>query len=609
MENQNNTIKYKDHKSLKLDQNIKVKQIMENNLLTLRKQHNNKKIISKIKNSNISLYSSIEKNYIISNSSFIIPNILIEYYNNSKNKNLFLYQGIINIDEMISKFNIDKNNLIKFILYQLNDYITYILNIYDTSINTNTNNNNINIIKNFFDENIINKLILILHEYSNTNNNSYCNNHNINISDNEIILYNICHILIQLTHLSNYYTFLIINNDNDNNNNININNINIIFSSLKKYNKINQFLSNNLLILIHNCYIDYPLETLNKCNNLISFILENLSNYQNNPKDNMLQLNYLLNLIEFLSKILNTKNNNNNNIYINNFYIYNCILLMINIYLNYNDNIIKQSSLKCLSSLLSYCVEIDLNINLKIDNIKSLIQSLLPNLNIEINETIIVINTLEIISSLTYLLEIDDFVNNELINEINEILISLIIHGEQIKINLGEKNFNGILEIISIILLNSCFSSKVCEYIVYNTSIKKNIILIIYNYSNIEISTIKNFYNFLNEFMDNENNFMSLILSNFLEIGIVKSLDKYIDLNYYDIIFIILNFAYKSLEYGNIFRDKNTENKNKNNKINFVQSFLDKKGFNDKLNLIISPDFGNLKCSELAKKIQENFFL
>ena len=47
----------------------------------------------------------------------------------------------------------------------------------------------------------------------------------------------------------------------------------------------------------------------------------------------------------------------------------------------------------------------------------------------------------------------------------------------------------------------------------------------------------------------------------------------------------------------------------KNNlNINFVQSYLDKKGFNDILNIIISPDFGNLECSSLAKAIQQDYF-
>ena len=108
--------------------------------------------------------------------------------------------------------------------------------------------------------------------------------------------------------------------------------------------------------------------------------------------------------------------------------------------------------------------------------------------------------------------------------------------------------------------------------------------------------------------MDNKDDFIGLVLADFLDKGIINGLNKYIDLKCYNELLIILNFAYKSLEYGNIFIKNNYQNK-ENNNINFVQTFFDKKGFNDKLNIIISPDFGELKCSELAKKIQEDYFI
>ena len=276
-----------------------------------------------------------------------------------------------------------------------------------------------------------------------------------------------------------------------------------------------------------------------------------------------------------------------------------------------NSNSYSSNKKKNLASNSLYELPNNLNNEHNIRNLKSFIDSLLPNLNIEKNEVFKVINSLEIISSFTYLFEIDDFTDINLINEINQLLIKIvkIINKEQNKINLGDKNLNYILELLSIILLNFCLSSKVCDYIIYNTSIHENIILIIYKFSP-EISTLKNLFSFVNEFMDNEDNFMSLILADFLDIGIIKSLDKYLGIKNYEIVSIILNLACKSLDYGDLFKEKNNENKNENkNNINFVQYFFDKKGFNDKLNLISSPDFKNMKCSELAKYIQENFFL
>jgi len=271
----------------------------------------------------------------------------------------------------------------------------------------------------------------------------------------------------------------------------------------------------------------------------------------------------------------------------------------INFYLTDENNNFKSNSL--------YEVPPNLNEYNNISNLKNFVDSLLPNLNIEKNEVFKIINSLEIISSYTYLLEIDEFTDINLIKEINQLLIKIIIiHKEQNSINFGDKNLNYILELISIILLNFCLSVKICDYIIYNTSIPKNIILIINKFSLLNISTLKNLFDFINEFMDNEDNFMSLILANLLDIGIIKNLDKYLGIKNYEVVLMILNLACKSLDYGDIFKEKNDENKNK---INFVQYFLDKKGFNDKLNLIISHDFENMKCSEMAKYIQENFFL
>ena len=245
------------------------------------------------------------------------------------------------------------------------------------------------------------------------------------------------------------------------------------------------------------------------------------------------------------------------------------------------------------------------------NNFQTIKINLLSDLNVERYDNSTVIKTLEIFSLNTYLYEIDSFVDNSLIDEISQLLINYVIHKEQNKTlfynnyELNQK-FNNIMENISVILLNSCFSKKIYYFIIYHTTIIKNVIIIIYNYS-IDINILKNLYSFLNEFMDNEDNFMSLILANFLEMGIIQTLDRYLHMKTYEIIFIILSLAVKCLEFGNVYKDKNKENK-KYSKINFVQTFLDKKGFNDILKLISSPDFGDNKCSDLAKNIQEIFF-
>ena len=548
-----------------------VKNIMENNIIALRKIKKLQKSITTIKemNNNLINLSSKEKKYLISSFSLKLSFEFIDYWNKNENKkNLFINCLKDEKREIQSKYLIDKINLIKFILLQFHQII-----------NDDMNNNNFECTKYIFDIEIINQLIFILYEYTINSINSKI----IEYEDEEIIIFNICRILIKLTNLSSYFSFLILQNDM---------NLQLIFSSMKDFFKKNQCISCNLLLLIYNLYADDEDTILLKCDKLIPFILEALYNYQINPKENIILPNFLFNLLEFLTKLLNEKTFNK---FFNDQKINNCILLTINIYKNYDDISIKKSSLKCLLCLF-HCINGDYEI--KIDK-KSFIKTFLPNLNIELNSPYLVINILEIISYMSFLYEIDDFSTDELLDEINQILISFVFHKEQIKMYYDKNEINIIIENISVILLNFCLSSKVAEYMTKNTTIMKNIILILNNYS-LDTNIIQNLYNFIKDFMDNIDNFIHLIICNYLEIGIIKNLEKYLFNKKYEIILIILNHTYKSLEFGNI---------NQNNlNINFVQSYLDKKGFNDILNIIISPDFGNLECSSLAKAIQQDYF-
>ena len=556
-----------------------VKNIMENNIITLRKEQKKEKANIKLKDNNISSFTTQEKNYLITPSSFNnMSNDFIEYWNKEKNKEIILLTLLKADEEIMAKYSIDKFRLTKFILFHLNQIIINVLN----------NNKNIQLLKNFFEYNIINKLIILLNEF--TNNKYYMteqidDNNIVRFKDNEIIIYNICKILIRLTVISSDFSFIITQNDK---------NLQLILSSLKYFQKKNQFISSNLLILIYNLYLDDENTILKKSDIIIPFIFENLYNYQNNPIENIIHIDFLYSLLEFLSLLINE----NTFHIINKQYINKYLSFIINIYQNYANDTIKTCSLNCLSNLL-HCF--NTNTEIKIDNLIGFIKSLLKNLNIELNNQFIFIKTLEIISSISYLFEIEEFSSDELLNEINQILISLILHKEQIQLYYNKNQLNSIFENISILLLNFCLSSKICEYITQNTSIIKNVILILYNYS-LELSTVKNLYNFLNEFMDNIDNFIFLVLSNFLEIGIIKNLDKSIYNKNYEIILMILNLTYKALEFGNIEKNQNIS------LVNFVQSFLDKKGFNDKLNIIISPDFKNITCSNLAKRIQEDYF-
>ena len=548
-----------------------VKNIMENNIIALRKIKKLQKSIASLKDNNNNLFnfSSKEKNYSISFFSLKLSFDFFDFWNKYEDKkNIFITILKDENNEFLSKYSIDKINLIKFILLQ-----------FQQLINEDMKNNNFKNVKNIFDINIINQLIKILYEYTI----NLKNNEKIENKDEEIIIFNICKILMTLTTLSKDFSFLIFENDK---------NLQLIFFSLKYFNNKNQFLSNSLLVLIYNLYIDDENTILKKCDELIPFILETLCNYQDNPKENIIQDDYLINLLHFLSLSLNDKTFQ---IYLNDPKINNCILLTISMYQNYDNIQVKNISLECLLSLL-HCI--NGKSELKVDK-KSFIKSLLPFLNIELYSQSDVYKILQIISYISFLFEINDFSSDELIDEINQILISFVFHKEQIQIYYDNYHINSIIESISIILLNFCLSEEVIEYISNKTTIIKNVILILYNYS-LNFETVKNLYDFIKQYLDNIDNFIYLIICNFLEIGIIKNLEKYCCNKRYDIILLILEHVYIALEFGNI-------NEN-NSKINFVKTYLDKKGFNDRLNIIISPDFGNLECSSMAKKIIEDYY-
>ena len=262
-----------------------VRNIMENNIITLRKEQKKEKSNIKLKDNNISSFTTQEKNYLISSSSFNhMPNDFIEYWNNEKNKVIILLK-LLKEEEIMLKYSLDKTNLTKFILFQLNQII----------INDLNDDKNIQLLKNIFDCNIINKLIILLNKFTN---NKYYTTDQIeynNISrykDNEIIIYNICKILIKLTVISSDFSSLITQNDK---------NLELILSSLKYFQKKNQFISSNLLILIYNLYLDEENTILKKSDIIIPFIFENLYNFQNNPIENIIHIDFLYSLLEFLS--------------------------------------------------------------------------------------------------------------------------------------------------------------------------------------------------------------------------------------------------------------------------------------------------------------------
>ena len=111
-----------------------------------------------------------------------------------------------------------------------------------------------------------------------------------------------------------------------------------------------------------------------------------------------------------------------------------------------------------------------------------------------------------------------------------------------------------------------------------------------------------NIYTFFKDFVDSgvtKNRFIKLILTNFIEIGIVENMKYNIINKNHSIIKEILEICLLMLKECD---------KLKGNQANFVVIYLEKKGFVELLTAISGLDFGNTFNSELAKNIHENFF-
>ena len=131
------------------------------------------------------------------------------------------------------------------------------------------------------------------------------------------------------------------------------------------------------------------------------------------------------------------------------------------------------------------------------------------------------------------------------------------------------------------------------------TNIIKNLTLSLKIYD-LENETINNIYGFFKDFISNKDNCIKVILANFIDIGIIDILKTNLSNKNYEIIHSILDVCLLMMKQC----DELTFGKG-----NVIKLYLEKKGFNEILTLIIGADFGNINCSEIAKNIQDNFFV
>ena len=155
---------------------------------------------------------------------------------------------------------------------------------------------------------------------------------------------------------------------------------------------------------------------------------------------------------------------------------------------------------------------------------------------------------------------------------------------------------------LCIILTNVITLFKLEKYINKETNIINNLALCL-SINDLDNETLVNIYEFFKEFIHNKDNCVKVILANFIDIGIVDVLKKNLSNKNYEVIQNVLDVCLLMIKECNQF---STGNDNKGN--NIIRMYLDKKGFNDILNVIAGVDFGNMNCSEIAKNIQDSFF-
>ena len=528
--------------------------LKQDHFLSLRK---NKRINLQIKR--LEKDNTSEK-YKLNQNSYDKSNEIIQQFFATEDKPAFLYQLLSNI----SNSNTDLN-LLKFIIVQSFNYYQ-------------SQKKNLNILEKFFTEPIISNLINVMYNFKN----------------DLVIVYNICFLLVDLTYRSSQLTKLIT---------LNVNNIQKIFECLAiTDNEVNSIVLN----LLYNCYMEDE-DTVNKNCNIGVYVFGQLNNYSSNIK-NILKANInkdeiLKILVAFLEILINNKTSavykkfdfdmRNNIIYL--------LLILCKKVLDEN---LKLDSHKGLERMLSLAEsEQDINVDkIGLCNIESIF---LPHIKLESNSPEIVQYSMKIIEQFSYLFDVEVFIDTDLIDQLEQILITFNdmntnkINPKPFYDNYKKKNISKILNNLVIILINTITLPKYEKYIIRETNIIENLTLCLRIFD-LENETINNIYAFFKDFISNKDNCVKVILSNFIDIGIIDMLKANLYNKNYEVIKSVLDICLLIMKKCDELTD---------GKPNIIKIYLEKKGFNEILTLISGDDFGNMNCSEIAKNIQDNFFV
>ena len=540
----------------------------QNRFLSLRK---NKKMNMPIMKSGD---EQIQEKYELKQDSFDSNNNIIQNFFNSQDKPTFLYQLLSS-----SNFNSQNSgdydiNLIKFIIVQCLNYFK--------SEKDNEEN-----LKKFFTDSIITNLTDIMCLYKKDVN----------------IVFSIAILLRNLTRESDSITKLIT---------LNSGNLQKIYDALEN---TNEDVASEILKLLYNCYFINE-EAVNPNINIGVYVFNNLSNFvlNNNIEviKNFFNSPYLGILISFLNLLINdnTKeiykkfdSDNKNRI----------IYLLLVICRDALDDNLKYDAHKALKKLLDIITTPE-ELDVSKFGLVEVVSTFLPHLKLESNNPKIVLYSLNILDKFSYLSDTSQLIKLDLINQIEQILLTIIDINENIKnpkpyyIYYSKEIISKMLGSISYIISNAMADyedenakNAWKEFIINETRIIDYFVscLKIMDFDEDDLITI---YDFFKDYFDGtleKEKFIKLILSNFLEIVLIENLKNNIINKNFEIIQAILELSLIMLQKAEKFSA---------NQINFVKIYLEKKGFNEMLTNIEGMDFGNASNSEMARNIQEKFF-
>lgn len=532
---------------------------MQNHFLSLRKNKRQNLHGRRFQNE-----KTTENKYELNQNSYDQTNDIIQKFFNSQDKPAFLYEIISNLPNSI-KNSTAELNIVKFIIVQC-------LNFYESQ---RENQDKLNILEKFFTNTIITKLINTMFIFKSEN----------------IIVYNISLLLLKITYYSSQITKLIT---------LNTNNIENIFNCLTDQDKD---VNSNILNLIYNCYYEDEDNVNTKCN-IGLYVFGQLNNYSSNlDKEQMKSLqkdDNLKILVSFLELLINKKTSQvykTFDIEVRNNIIYLLLVLCQNVL----EENFKLDSHNGLERMLSLAEPEDLDIDkFGICNINDLF---LPHIKLESNSPEIVEKSMEIIEKFSYLCDVEVIIKNDFFVQFENILV--IFNDMDTNNNpkpfyrkFKKKNINNIINSLAIILSNAITSEEHEKYIINNTNIIKYLVLCLKIYD-LENETLKNIYDFFKDFIISKDNCVKVILDNFIDIAILYVLNNNLSKKNFEIIQSVLDVCLIMMkECSSLTPEKG----------NVMKMYLEKKGFNEILTLIIGADFGNMNCYETAKNIQDNFF-